>query len=85
MVPKKEGGYRPVINLKALNLFVVEVLQDGGRPYGEVPSREQRLDGKDGYEGCLLFSANASRSSEASPVPMMGTTYQFCCLSFKLS
>ena len=47
-------------------------LQGGGFPYGEGPSREQRLDDKDRYEGCPLFSANTSNSSEASPVPMDG-------------
>jgi len=51
LVPKKDWRQRSVINLKALNSFV---LQDGGNPHPQRPAETGRLVNKSRPEGCVL-------------------------------
>ena len=84
LVPKKDGGHRPIINLKSLNNFVphhhfkmegIYMLKDLLKAGG--------LHGQDRPEGRLFCGANKRTGQEISEVQMQ--TYQFNCLPFGLS
>ena len=55
LVPKKDGGQRPVINLKTLNTFVRVF------PHDSRLSKAQRLDGNSGSERCVFPDTNPFR------------------------
>ena len=86
LVPKKDGGFRPVINLKALNKFIAEehfkmegfhMVKDLAKPGDWLT----KLDLKDAY---FLVPIDPSHQKYLQFL-WQGVTYQFCCLLFGLS
>ena len=86
LVPKKEGGMRPVINLKCLNSFVrpvhfkmegIHLLKDTLKP-GDWMTK---VDLKDAY----FMIPIASNHRRLLRFQWKGKTYQFNCLPFGLS
>ena len=79
LVEKKDGGQRPVINLKGhfkMEHFKMEpicedgALQDGGPSPPSRPPPSRRLDGQNGPEGCIPAGPNPPRPSIISHLPM---------------
>ena len=57
LVEKKDGGQRPVVNLKCLNQFMrVEHFKDGEAPTPSRPYSSRRLDDQTGPERCIHIS-----------------------------
>ena len=65
---KKDGGQRPVINLK--NLHTCPSFQNGGNPYPQKPVKKGRLDCKDRPKGRLFLSPDKSKLQEVSLLPI---------------
>jgi len=61
----KDGGQRPVINLKGLNQFVGRTFQDGGPSYPFKAFASRGLDGKNGSDG-YIPSDTCSSNTPAS-------------------
>ena len=86
LVPKKDGGFRPVINLKALNMFIQEkhfkmenfhLIKELVRPQEWLV----KVDLKDAY---FLVPVHPDHHRFLQ-FQRLGQTYQFCCLPFGLS
>ena len=64
LVPKKDGGQKPVINLKSLNRFVhTEHFKMEGI---QTCAKSRRLDGESGPQRCI-FHASSSRRGQGIP------------------
>ena len=69
LVPKKDRGQRPVINLKSLNRFVhTEHFKMGGNPCFERPAKSRRLDGKGRSKGRILYAPDPRRGQSIPQV-----------------
>ena len=86
LVPKKDGGFRPVINLKALHTFIQEehykmenfhMIKELVRPQEWLV----KVDLKDAY---FLVPVHPDHHRFLQ-FQWLGQTYQFCCLPFGLS
>ena len=66
LVPKKDGGQRPVIYLKKLNSHKCPTFQDGRHSHTQKPSPKGRLASKDRPERCILFCPDKQRAQEIS-------------------
>ena len=86
-VPQKDGGTRPIINLKGLNSFVqtvhfkmegIHMVKDILKP-GDWMTK---VDLKDAY---FMIPIAPRRQRELLQFQWQGTTYQFNCLPFGLS
>ena len=86
IVPKKDGGMRPIVNLKSLNSFVetvhfkmegIQMVKDILRP-GDWMTK---VDLKDAY----FMIPIATNQRRLLRFQWQGTTYQFNCLPFGLS
>ena len=86
LVPKKDGGQRPVINLKCLNTFVVSphFKMEGIQTFKSLVKRGDwlvKVDLKDAY-----FSIPIDREHwKYLCFKLGGKTYQFTCLPFGLT
>ncbi len=86
LVPKKDGGQRPVINLKQLNTFVVSphFKMEGIQTFKSLVKRDDwlvKVDLKDAY-----FSVPIDRSHrQYLCFPLGERIYQFTCLPFGLT
>ena len=67
VIPKKDVGYRPVVNLKVLNKFITEehFKMEGFH-------RAQELDGENRLERCLLSSSSDQGPPEVPLIPIAG-------------
>ena len=73
LIPKKDGGQRPVINLKVPEQFRSDTtLQDGGNPYFEGSDTTRRLVGNSGSEGRLLCSHDPPFSPSIPQIQLPG-------------
>ena len=64
-VPKKNGGTRPIINLKKTKFFCTDSpFQNGRYIYGERPPKNRRLDDQSGPEGRLLHGSHCAPPQE---------------------
>ena len=71
LVPKKDGGYRSIINLKALDkIYPTPTFQNEGNTHAKRPLETEGLHGKDRLEGCLFCGANKRPRQEISEVQM---------------
>ena len=71
LVEKKEGEQKPVINLKALNMFVKhEHFKMEGLHIIPDLIQSEKLDDKIGSEGCLSSGTNSYGTSTLPPIPM---------------
>ena len=71
LVPKKDGGTRPVINLKSLNEFIVPHHFKMEDPEGS--PKKGGLDDKSGSEGCILHDPNPRNRQISSPFLRRGS------------
>jgi len=67
LVPKKDGSFQPVVNLRPLNQFM-EKSHFKMESLGMI--RDQRLDGLHRPERCTLVGGNLGKSSEIPPLPV---------------
>ena len=65
LVKKKDGGNRPVINLRVEFLCNLPTFQNGGSVFTETFSSDWGLDDKNRFERCLLYCA--SKQSTSTP------------------
>jgi len=86
VVPKKDWGYCPVINLKALNLFVVEkhFRMEGFHMVKNLVENKDWMAKKDMKDAYFLVPIHPTHQ-KLLQFHWMGTTYQFCSLLFGLS
>ena len=71
LVPKKDGGQRPVINLKKPQfIHTCPSFQNGGNSYPQKPVKKGRLACKDRPKGRLFLSPDKSKSQEVSLLPI---------------
>ena len=71
LVPKKDGGQRPVINLKKPQfIHTCPSFQNGGNSYPQKPVKKGRLACKDRPKGRFFLSPDKSKSQEVSLLPI---------------
>ena len=63
MVPKRDGGQRPIINLKKLNFFVqTEHFKMEGNSHAQRSPKARQLDDKSRPERCLLHDTSSNKN-----------------------
>ena len=67
LVPKKDRGTRPVINLKRLNEFIPPQHFKTERP-----AKRERLAHQSGSEGCLFYNSDSRDRQKKPPLPGQG-------------
>ena len=68
LAPEKDGDFRPVVNLKALNILSRKNTSRWRVLHGERSDETGRLVSQDRFKGCILPDPSASWSPEVSAV-----------------
>ncbi len=87
LVPKKDGGLCPVLDLCRLNysLYRVEEIQDADAQDHSFPGPRGRLVHHCRLEGCLLPHSGGSETQEVPQARLRGKVYQYKVLPFGLA
>ena len=78
--PKKDGRWRPIVNVKALDEFVAQSTSRWRESHLERPHKTQRLVNESGPKGRLLHHTNPPLTQEVTQVCLGGE-----CLQIQLS
>ena len=86
LVPKRDGGSRPVINLEgSKRIPSVQLLQDGGKPSSAQLNAPQRLVGQNRSQGCVFRGPHLGKSQENLRFLWKDSLLEFVCLPFGLA
>ena len=62
--PQKNGGNRPVINLKHLNSFIFSTFRNCRSTFSKRTAFAKRLDGQSWFERCIFLNTHPSEFTE---------------------